>query len=82
MEKLQSVSVTYNQQVELGTLHLSLVFRRSDWFQRFLARNRAFLLILTWYIPDAMAEENLLFQDIFDIKDIDPNGKRFDRGKI
>ncbi|KAI8144407.1 RNA polymerase [Fennellomyces sp. T-0311] len=26
-----------------------------------------------------MAEENLLFQDIFDIKDIDPNGKRFDR---
>ncbi|KAI8093197.1 RNA polymerase [Halteromyces radiatus] len=26
-----------------------------------------------------MAENNILFQDIFDIKDIDPNGKRFDR---
>lgn len=29
-----------------------------------------------------MAEENILFQDIFDIKDVDPNGKRFDRGRI
>lgn len=23
---------------------------------------------------------NVLFTDIFDVKDIDPNGKRFDRG--
>lgn len=29
-----------------------------------------------------MAEENILFQDIFDIKDLDPSGKRFDRGKL
>jgi hypothetical protein len=29
-----------------------------------------------------MAEENILFQDIFDIKDVDPNGKRFDRGML
>ncbi|KAI8376421.1 RNA polymerase [Radiomyces spectabilis] len=26
-----------------------------------------------------MSQDNFLFQDIFDIKDIDPNGKRFDR---
>ncbi|CAM0138034.1 DNA-directed RNA polymerases I, II, and III subunit RPABC3 [Umbelopsis sp. WA50703] len=26
-----------------------------------------------------MSRDNLLFQDIFDIKDIDPEGKRFDR---
>lgn len=29
-----------------------------------------------------MATDNILFQDIFDIKDLDPQGKRFDRGKI
>lgn len=27
-----------------------------------------------------MSTENILFQDIFDIKDLDPQGKRFDRG--
>ncbi|KAI8059336.1 RNA polymerase [Gongronella butleri] len=26
-----------------------------------------------------MAEDNILFQDIFDVKDVNPNGKRFDR---
>jgi len=24
----------------------------------------------------------VLFEDIFDVKDIDPDGKKFDRGKI
>lgn len=24
----------------------------------------------------------ILFEDIFDVKDIDPDGKKFDRGKI
>jgi hypothetical protein len=27
-----------------------------------------------------MSTDNILFQDIFDIKDLDPQGKRFDRG--
>jgi hypothetical protein len=29
-----------------------------------------------------MSTDNILFQDIFDIKDLDPQGKRFDRGII
>jgi hypothetical protein len=29
-----------------------------------------------------MATDNILFQDIFDIKDLDPQGKRFDRGNL
>lgn len=29
-----------------------------------------------------MSTDNILFQDIFDIKDLDPQGKRFDRGKL
>jgi DNA-directed RNA polymerase I, II, and III subunit RPABC3 len=28
-----------------------------------------------------MSTDSILFQDIFDIKDIDPQGKHFDRGK-
>lgn len=28
-----------------------------------------------------MSTDSILFQDIFDIKDLDPQGKRFDRGK-
>lgn len=24
----------------------------------------------------------ILFEDIFDVKDIDPDGKKFDRGKV
>lgn len=24
----------------------------------------------------------ILFEDIFDVKDIDPEGKKFDRGKV
>lgn len=29
-----------------------------------------------------MSEANVLFSDVFEIKDIDPDGKRFDRGTV
>lgn len=28
------------------------------------------------------AMAGILFEDIFDVKDIDPDGKKFDRGKV
>lgn len=31
--------------------------------------------------PGAAAMAGILFEDIFDVKDIDPEGKKFDRGE-
>lgn len=34
------------------------------------------------YFRDHLTMAGILFEDIFDVKDIDPEGKKFDRGKL
>lgn len=45
------------------------------------------LVVVVWrspllYFRGPLTMAGILFEDIFDVKDIDPEGKKFDRGKI
>lgn len=64
-----------------------LKFERAMWrfnhsIERGAIHYRKVFLHSFYHTSLIMATDNILFQDIFDIKDLDPQGKRFDRGNF